>query len=111
MRKTLILTTMLALFTACGPRQVEVRTAASTADESSIHFTNNLSQAVNVYVTTDGKDLFIKQVAANTTENLAVRSVPSGTTVKLKAVTLDGGRTYAPAGDVTLSSGTTWRVP
>src|ERR671923_1735775 len=60
---------------ACGPRQVEVRTAPTQTSEVAIHFTNNLSKAVNVYVNTGGSDLFVRQVAANTTEHLPVRRV------------------------------------
>src|SRR5260221_14640806 len=39
---------------ACGPRQAEVRTAPSATREQSVQVTNNLSQAVNVYVTPSG---------------------------------------------------------
>jgi uncharacterized lipoprotein YajG len=52
LRGTLI-AAALAILAACGPRQVEVRTAPTTTDPSatpSVQLTNNLSQAVNVYV-------------------------------------------------------------
>ena len=42
----------LAVAAGCGPRQVEVRTAPTTTSEQAVQVTNNLSQAVNVYVTT-----------------------------------------------------------
>jgi hypothetical protein len=56
----------LAAAGACGPRQVAVRTGEATAAESTIEFTNNLSQAVNVYVrpNTGAGEIFLRQVAA-----------------------------------------------
>ena len=60
----------IATLVACGPRQVEVRTAPEATDAQtslSVQFTNNLSQAMNVYVTaTDGNELFLRQIGANT---------------------------------------------
>ena len=52
-----LLAAALGIATACGPRQVEVRTAPQTVDTTgapSVQLTNNLSQAVNVYVTVTG---------------------------------------------------------
>ena len=49
----------------CSGRQVEVRTGTEPVAETAIHLTNNLSQAVNVYVVSGGNDIFVKQVAAN----------------------------------------------
>jgi hypothetical protein len=79
---------------ACGPRQVEVRTAPSQPTQNAIELTNGLNQGVNVYVNYNGNDQFIQQVRANTALRLVVTSVPSGATVTLKAVTIDGTRTY-----------------
>ena len=45
-------------------------TGPQPAADVSIRFTNNLSQAVNVYVTTGGTDVFLKQVPANSVEVL-----------------------------------------
>ena len=85
----------MALATACGPRQVEVRTAPTAQSEQSVQVTNNLSQAVNVYVTpSGGTELFLRQVAANTVEKVPVQNVSAGTTVTFKAMTVDGSRTY-----------------
>ena len=95
---------------ACGPRQVEVTTGVQPAADVSVRFTNNLSQAVNVYVTTGGTDVFLKQVAANSVESLPVAGVPAGTTVTLKARTVDGTRTYTKD-NVYLASNYDWRVP
>lgn len=96
--------------TACAGRQVEVTTGAEPAADAGIHITNNLSQAVNVYVTTGGTDMLLKQVAANSTEHLPVRGIGAGSTVTLKAVTVDGTRTYTRK-DVVLSTMYEWRVP
>ena len=52
---------VLLLVAACGPRQVEVRTAPTQTAEVAIQFTNNLSKAVNVYVNSGGSDLFVRQ--------------------------------------------------
>jgi hypothetical protein len=102
----------LLLLAACGPRQVEVRTTPSptAANDLAIHLTNNLTQPVNVYVVTQGTDLFVKQVGGNQTEHLAVRGVSAGSTVKLKATTVDGTKTYT-SGDVVLSGTYPWKVP
>jgi hypothetical protein len=108
MRAT-IAATMLFL-AACGPRQVEVRTAPTQDAEVAIHFTNNLSRAVNVYVNTGGSDMFVRQVAANTTEHLPVPGVRSGTVVTLKATPIDGSNGYARSG-VTMTEMVSWSVP
>jgi hypothetical protein len=104
----------LAILTACGPRQVEVRTAPQTVDTSatpSVQLTNNLSQAVNVYVNVSGgTELFLRQVPANTVEKVPVNGVASGSTVTFKAVTVDGSRTYQSR-SAQLSPLFTWSVP
>ena len=94
---------------ACS-RTVQVRTAPTTA-ESTIHFTNNLSQAVNVYVVQGGAETFVRQVAANTTENLPVRGIPQGSQVSLRAVSVDGKSQFDTPTPVTLTSIYSWRVP
>ena len=99
-----------AIATACGPRQVEVQTAPTQSADVSIHFTNNLSKAVNVYVNTGSSDLFVRQVAANTAENLPVPGVRAGTVVTLKASPVDGSNGYSRGG-VTMTEMVEWRVP
>ena len=100
-----------AAATACGGRQVEVRTAPTTASEQAVQVTNNLSQAVNVYVTvTGGNELFLRQVAANTVEKVPVNGVANGATVTFKAVTVDGSRTYQSRSSP-LSALFLWSVP
>jgi hypothetical protein len=101
----------LATATACGGRQVEVRTAPTAATEQSVQVTNNLSQAVNVYATpAGGGELFLRQVPANTVEKLPVQGVANGASVVFKAVTLDGSRTYQSR-SVPLSGLYVWSVP
>lgn len=109
MRAILVAAALLSAV-ACGPRQVEVRTAPSQRAEVALHFTNNLSKPVNVYVNTGSTDLFVRQVAASTTEHLPVPGIASGTSVTLKATTVDGAATYSKAG-VVLSGTVSWRVP
>ena len=92
-----LLVLAFAAATACGGPQVEVRTApdAAAAAEQSVQVTNNLSQAVNVYVSpTGGAELFLRQIPANTVEKVTVQGIASGTMVTFKAVTADGSRTY-----------------
>ena len=107
--KKLILAALITA-AACAGRQVEVTTGPEPAADVGIHLTNNLSQAVNVYVTTGGTDMLLKQVAANSTEHLPVRGIAAGTNVTLKAVTVDGTRTYTRK-DVALTAMYEWRVP
>ncbi|HET7456081.1 MAG TPA: hypothetical protein VFJ74_00390 [Gemmatimonadaceae bacterium] len=101
-----------ATLSACGPRQVEVRTGASpdAAASVGVRVTNNLSQGVNVYVVNGGNDMFLRQVAANSSETLDVRGVAAGTSVTLKATTVDGTRTYTKE-NVVLSGTYVWQVP
>jgi hypothetical protein len=105
-----IVAAAMLVLAACGPRQVEVRTAPTQSAEVAIHFTNNLSKAVNVYVNTGASDLFVRQVAANTTEHLQVPGVTAGTQATLKATVVDGSGSYQRTG-VTLTDMVSWRVP
>src|SRR5690349_17501325 len=105
----LILSILLAA-AACGPRQVEVRTAPAQPSQSAIQLTNGLDQGVNVYVNYNGNDQFIQQVRANTALRLPVAGVPSGATVTLKAVTIDGTKTYSKA-NIVLSGTVSFSVP
>ena len=109
MRVLMLSLSMLAL-TACGGRQVEVRTGPQPATDVALHLTNNLSQAVNVYVVSGSSDIFVKQVGSNSVEHIPVSGVAAGSTVNLRAVTVDGTRTYNK-NNVTLSSMYEWRLP
>jgi hypothetical protein len=100
----------MLVLAACGGRQVEVRTGPEPAADVALHVTNNLSQAVNVYVVSGGNDIFVKQVAANSVEHIPVSGIPAGATVNLRAVTVDGTRTYTKS-NVTMSSLYEWRLP
>lgn len=101
---------MLVAVGACA-RKAEVRTAPEAVSSGvSIHMTNNLNQPVNVYVTTGGTDLFVAQVPANTTQHLPVQGVAAGSTVTLKAVTLDNSQTYRKD-NVIMNGMYAWQVP
>jgi hypothetical protein len=112
--KVCLLAFALAGVSACGPRQVEVRTAPPappTSEGNAVQLTNNLSQAINVYVVSSGGgELFLRQVPANTAEKLPVTGVASGSTVTFKAVTVDGSRTYQSR-SAPLSALFLWSVP
>jgi len=99
-----------AMSSGCGPRQAQVRTAP-TAAEATLHFTNSYTQAVNVYVVQGGTETFVRQVAANTTENLPVRGIALGSTVMLRAVSVDGKSQFDSQGPIVLASTNTWKVP
>ncbi len=101
---------VLLLGVACGPRQVEVRTAPAQSAEVAIHFTNNTAKAVNVYVNAGQSDLFVRQVGANTTEHLPVPGITSGQRVTLKAKPTDGTSGYERPG-VTMTEMVSWRIP
>jgi len=100
----------VGMSSGCGPRQASVRTAP-TAAEATIHFTNNLPQAVNVYVVQNGAETFVRQVGANTTENLPVRGIPLGSSVSLRAVSIDNKSQFDTPNPFALTSTYTWKVP
>jgi len=106
----ILIASLALMLSACGPRQVEVTTGAQPAADVSIRFTNNLTQAVNLYVTSGGTDVFLKQVAPSAVELVPVRGLAAGTTVTLKARTVDGTRTYS-RDNIYLAANYEWRVP
>ncbi len=112
MRLTIaVLALVLATTTsACAGRQVEVTTGPEPASEIAVRLTNNLTQAVNLYVATGGTDVFLKQVSAGSVELVPVRGLNAGSLVTLRARTVDGTRTYT-RDNVSLSSSYEWRVP
>jgi len=95
--RPLAVAAMLAFVGACSARQVEVKTAPTQATGVAVEVKNTVNQAVNVYVTANGTDTFLRQVAANTSVTIPVQGFAAGSTVSLKAVTLDGTRTYSRA--------------
>lgn len=84
-----------AALAACSPRQVDVRTAPTQATAVSLQVNNTLPQAVNVYIVVSGSDTFLKQVNGNSTVTIPVQGIAAGTTVTLRAVTVDGTKTYS----------------
>lgn len=80
---------------ACGPKQVEVRTAPTQTAGPSVQVSNRTSQPVNVYVTISGTDTYLGQVGANGSQTLAIPGLAPGTSVNLKAVAVDGTHTYS----------------
>ena len=111
-RALTILTAMLVLVaaSACAPRQVEVRTAPTQATQVSIQVNNNLAQAVNVYINLNGTDTFLRQVGASSSVTIPVQGFATGSTVSLRAVTIDGGKTYSRA-NVVLSGTYVFPLP
>lgn len=99
----------VATLGACAPRAVEVRTAVDRP-EVTLALANDTDRAVNVYVVVGGTELFLRQVAARSTVALPVRGVTSGSTVTLKAVSMDGKQRYEQKGVV--ATGTVrWALP
>ncbi|MGI9141516.1 MAG: hypothetical protein ACR2GJ_10445 [Gemmatimonadaceae bacterium] len=96
----------------CGPRQVQIETGTPTSSrEVALRVTNNLSQAVNVYISGGGTtDIFVKQIGANSSEWVPVQGFSAGSTVTLRARTVDGARTYHKD-NIVLENMYEWRVP
>ena len=94
---------------ACAPK-VEVRSPPAQPAQQAIQLTNSLAQAVNVYVNYNGNDQFIQQVKGNATLKLPVAGIPNGATVTLKAVTVDGTKTYSRQ-NVALNGTVNFSVP
>lgn len=108
--RTLVLAVLLTVAsTACAPRVVAVSTGEQPASEVSLRVTNNLSQAINVYIRSGASDIFVKQIAANTVEWVPVQGFRAGTTVTLMARPVSGTPTYTQS--VVLSQSVEWRVP
>lgn len=95
---------------ACGPRQVEVRTAPTEAAQVSVEVRNSLTQGVNVYVVQNGTKTFLRQVGASSTVSVPVQGFAPGTTVRLEATTIDGVKTYS-RDNVTLSGNYVFPLP
>jgi hypothetical protein len=100
-----------ATVAGCGSRKVDTTNPPAPAGPTySLTVANNLTKAINVYVTNGGVDTFLRQVAASTTEQVPVKGVAAGTAVTLKATTVDGSNTYTKP-NVVLSNGFSWQVP
>jgi hypothetical protein len=100
-----------ATLAGCGSRKVDTTNPPPPAGPTySLTVANNLTKAINVYVTAGGVDTFLRQVAASSTETVPVKGVPANTAVTLKATTVDGANTYSKP-NVVLSNGFSWQVP
>ncbi|HEY7898379.1 MAG TPA: hypothetical protein VIC03_08185 [Gemmatimonadaceae bacterium] len=110
MKKLLAMMGLAVAATACGPRQVEVKTGPQPVSEVTLKVTNNLTQAANIYVVNAGTDVFLKQVPANDTESMNVPGIAAGSTVGLKATPIDGSRSYT-RDNVTLTGLYVWQIP
>jgi hypothetical protein len=108
-RTFLLATALLIATAACGPRTVAVTTGDQPASEVSLRVTNNLSQAINVYIRSGASDVFVKQIAANTVEWVPIQGFRAGTSVTLMARPVSGTPTYSQS--VVLSQSVEWRVP
>ncbi len=100
------------MLSACRARQVDVRTAPPQQQPAqvSVQVNNTLAQAVNVYVTLNGTDTFLRQVAGGSTATIPVQGFAAGSSVTLKAVTVDGVRTYQRQ-NVVLTGTVTFPLP
>ena len=100
----------LVVVAACGPRQVDVTSGApTTQSQISLTVANNETQPVQVYVVQGGNPMFVKQVAARSTETLTVPGIAAGSSVTLRATRADGSKTYNK--DVTLTDSYRWEIP
>jgi hypothetical protein len=107
----LLAAVLLIVTAACGPRQVEVRTAPQgTTALPAVQVNNNLAQAVNVYVVYGGTDTFLRQVGARAAQRIEVQNVPAGSTVTLRGVAADGTTTYTRQ-NIVLSGTVTFTIP
>lgn len=100
----------LVLATACGPRQVQVRTAPTQQTQVSLEVNNTLAQGVNVYFALNGQETFLRQVPANSKLAIPVQGITPGSTVALRATTVDGTRTYSRS-NVVLNGTVPWSLP
>lgn len=110
MRGFIALALAAVVTVGCAQRQVEVQTGAPAATGVALRVINNAPQAVNVYVTSAGSDIFVGQVAPRSTQLLTVSGVASGSTVTLQARLADGTQTYTK-NNVVLSGTYAYQVP
>jgi hypothetical protein len=95
--RILLLALSAVVISACGARKVDVRTAPAQQAQVAVQVNNTLSQAVNVYITLNGTDTFLRQVPANSNATIPVQGFAAGSAVSLKAVTVDGVHNYSRA--------------
>ena len=105
-----VLALLLLASAACAP-VASLLGFNRTRPESAIEIDNPLDRAVNVYVLASDRPIerFIGQVGAGVTRIIRVEGIATGTSVRLRAVPVDGVGEYRRADFVTGSSGT-WRI-
>lgn len=108
--RTRISAFLVVVVAACGPRPVSVTTAPSVVPAVSVEVTNTLNVPVNIYLVVAPKQVFLGQVASNSTVTLPVAGYAPGATVTLRAVLADGTRQFDKS-DFVLSTKAGWRVP
>jgi hypothetical protein len=86
-----------------------VGTGEQPASEVSLRVTNNLAQAINLYIRSGASDVFVKQIAGNTVEWVPIQGFRAGTSVTLLARPVSGTPTYSHP--VVLTQSVEWRVP
>ena len=101
---------LLGAVPACAPRAVEVRTAVDRGADVTLTLANSTDRPVNVYVDVAGTALFLRQVQARSTELLPMRGVPTGSTVTLRAISIDGRSRYEKR-DVLAEGSLRWGLP
>jgi hypothetical protein len=85
----------VVVLSACRPRQVDVRTAPPQQQaQVTVEVNNTLTQGVNIYITLNKTDTFLRQVGPKSKETIPVQGFAPGSSVTLKATTLDGIKTY-----------------
>jgi hypothetical protein len=109
-RVQVVLAALAVAASACGPRQVEVRTAPSQPSQVSLRVSNTLTQAVNVYARVGNVDTFLGQVAAGANQTIPVQGFAPGSTVTVRATTVDGTKTYS-RDNVTLNGTFDFHLP
>jgi hypothetical protein len=110
MRRALVALALVAVAACHRKVDTNAQPAQPAGPTYTLTVTNNLTKAVNVYVTNGGVDTFLRQVAGTSTDQLPVKGIPANTPVTLKATTVDGASTYTKA-SVNLSNNYTWVLP
>jgi hypothetical protein len=111
MRRALVVALALVAVAACH-RKVDTTSAPAqpSGPTYTLTVTNNLTKAVNVFVTNAGVDTFLSQVQGTSTAQVPVKGIAANTQVTLKATTSDGSSTYSKA-NVNLTNNYTWVLP
>ncbi|MEP6691324.1 MAG: hypothetical protein ABJD07_09215 [Gemmatimonadaceae bacterium] len=107
--RRLLAVALVAVAAACGPRTATVQTGPTPATGVMVHVRNNLNEAVNIYVNSGGQDVFVGQVQANSTADLPVSGVASGSSATLRAKT-NSGNNYSKQ-NVLMSGMVDYTVP